>query len=173
MDLEGDAVRRIICGFRFDLFHLEMKLLAQDVGKLIVDTVRGLTKQFRTHFMYGVNVRVTQAPYPHAEAPPSITAFENLALTSGMSVTGLRMDDGLLYPASVTGELFTISGAGLTIKEAQNEAYEQLALVAKPGMQFRVDIGSVALRTIGKILSFDAEKLVESCEKKNGNQGET
>jgi len=160
VDMNGDNVIRYIPGFRFDTTYVFMALLQQEFGSLIVDTMRGMVKQMKCSFDYGVTVRATVPPYPHATREPGTDSLGTLKdwLDHGVALTGVREENGLLYPASFNGEIGATVHTAETIKEAQAGSLRAMSSILTLGMQFRIDIAGVALKTIGPILSYGVQK---------------
>jgi hypothetical protein len=160
VDMCGDNVIRYIPGFRFDSMYVFMQLLQQELGSLFIDTLRGMVKQMKCSFDYGVTIRATVPPYPHATREPGTAPLGRLDhwLEQGISLTGVREEGGMLYPASFNGEVCATVHTAATIKEAQAGALRAMSSILTLGMQFRVDIAGIALKTIGPILSYGMNK---------------
>lgn len=158
-DICGDAVLRYVPGMRMDFFYLFMQLLEQPLGKLFADLVRGMVKMIRTNFSYGVCVRATMPPFPHQKAEPSGLAIgQDRDLDSGMIPTGLQQMGKDLVIASFSGDAFCTCAIGSSVKEAQAALYQRTAHFVVPNLQFRIDIGALALRNIHFLLQREGEK---------------
>lgn len=159
VDIIGNAVVRFVCGFRFDFAYLMLQLIEQPFGRLLVDVARGMVKGIRTNFNYGVCVRATLPPYPHGSgATENLVIGAEAELREGMIPIGLRMEEKQLLTASPTGEAFCVRGSGPTIKDAQAQAFQQLGKFMVPNLQFRIDIGSLALKYISALLQSDPKE---------------
>lgn len=168
IDVIGNAVVRFVCGFRFDFVYLMLGLIEQPFGRLLVDVARGMVKGMRTNFGYGLCVRATLPPYPHgASEPPPLVLGADSDLKDGLIPIGLRIEEKKLLLASHTGEAFCVRGFGPTIKDAQAQAFNTIARLMVPNLQFRIDIGSLALKHISALLQSDSK------EDTGGKQGGT
>jgi len=155
IDVMSGAVMRYVCGFRFDFIYLMMQMIEQPFGRLLMDVARGMAKAMRVRFDYGMCVRATFPPYPNRNDNPPTNLAIGLAqdLKDGLIPTGVRQQEKSLIMASFTGDAFCVSGFGATIKEAQSSVYRKIPAFMSPNIQFRIDIGAVALNQIGALLS--------------------
>jgi len=152
-DLRGSTVVRYLCGFRFDLFHLQLGLLEQEAGQIFGNLARGLLNKIRFSHDYGVCIRATFPPFPHSLAEPDDSAaLGDLSDLGNYALTGVRKDGDAFLPASHDGQLLCACGYGKSIKEAQASAFDKISLIPAKKLQFRVDIGALALRNISALL---------------------
>lgn len=162
IDVLGGAVLRIVCGFRFDFTYLLLGFLDGELSQLIVDTVRGLAKQMRVVYDYGMCVRATMPPYPHVVATPkNLAIYKENEFKGHMVPIGVQRKDGSWFTASFTGESYCVCDFAQSIKEAQQLVYQTFTHVMVPDLQFRIDIGGLALKNISYLLQSDPIKKEE------------
>jgi len=159
VDLIGNAVMRYVCGMRFDFMYLFMQLIEQPLGKLLIDVARGMIKGLRVRFDYGMCVRATMPPYPHGTVIPNPLSIASVAdLKEGLIPIGLSKQEDRLVTSSQSGEAFCVCGFGATVKDAQANTFQRIGKLIVPNLQFRIDIGAMALKNIGQLLQSDSSR---------------
>lgn len=159
VDILGGAVLRVVCGFRFDFSYLFLGLLDLELGQLITDTIRGLVKQMRVSYNYGICVRATLPPYPHVLAEPKgLVIYDERNPHSELVPTGVRREQEKWFTSSFTGEAFCACAYAPSIKEAQQNVFQILSRAMVPDLQFRLDIGGLALKHISHLLQAETNR---------------
>jgi len=68
--------------------------------------------------------------------------FKNPASTDGVHIEDVKMEDGVFRIAGESGFVFTITGSGTTVTEAQSQAYSRVRNIIVQNMFYRTDIGA-------------------------------
>lgn len=124
-----------------------LPLFESDLVELLVAAARGSITDEPT-FSAGAAVTVVLAAEGYPSAPRTgdlISGLDQAGKVEGVTVfhAGVAADaEGHLVTAG--GRVLDVTAQGATIAEARNRAYEAVAAISWPGMQYRTDIARLA-----------------------------
>lgn len=133
--------------FGYPTIFIQQEGIQMPMSDFLFHLAEGSLNEFKTKKGFQVGVRIVVPPYPF-EDPDTFERYSNNAaiLLKKESIEGIHIEDvkninGQWLVAGTSGVVLTVVGTGLTMKQAQSQAYSRLKNIIIPNMYYRTDIG--------------------------------
>lgn len=130
--------------FGYDAIEALHGLLKEPFGMLLMETAMGTKGNMSIEDAFGVAVRLSVPPYPHADPSKHDRGQPVLGLSNADPnhfLTDVYVEKNKIYWSASDGVIAKITGTGATLKAARRAAYKNVAGVKASGLQYRIDIG--------------------------------
>ncbi|MBU1102256.1 phosphoribosylamine--glycine ligase [Patescibacteria group bacterium] len=143
--------------FGYPTISVQMEGILTPMGEFLFNLARGEDFELRTKKGFQIGVVVAVPPYPFFSDKifsiykDSSILFKNGHGSEGIHLGDVKMADGDLKLAGESGYALVVTGSGITVEEARNQAYGRLKNIRLLDMFYRVDIGTRWLRDSDKL----------------------
>jgi len=118
------------------------------IGEFFYDLANGRDVNLKVKKGFQVGVRVVVPPYPFRDkktfnsySKRAVVVFKKADNMEGVHIEDVKVVRGEWIVAGNAGVVLIVVGMGLTMKEAQRQAYLRIQNVLIPNMYYRMDIG--------------------------------
>ena len=132
--------------FGYPTISIQQEGLITPIGQLLFDLASGKSFEFKTRKGFQVGVRIVVPPFPfedretfRVKSKDSIIYFTDEP--EGVHLEDVKKVDGEWVITGTSGVVLIVCGAGLTMKQAQEQAYSRISNILVPNMYYRKDIG--------------------------------
>jgi phosphoribosylamine--glycine ligase len=133
--------------FGYPTISIQIEGMLNPVGEFFYELANGTQIKLKTKKGFQVGVRILVPPYPFDDPETFNTYSKNsLIIFQKASKEGVHIEDVKLYNeqwviTGGSGVALIVCGNGLTMKQAQNQAYTRIKNILIPNMYYRTDIG--------------------------------
>jgi phosphoribosylamine-glycine ligase len=133
--------------FGYPTISIQMEGITSDWGPLLSDFAHGNETQLKTKKGYQVGVVVAIPPWPFEDekafkkySEGATILFRRQSL-DGIHIGEVKLEEGDWHIAGNSGYALVVTGAGATMADAIDKAYQNVRNVMIPNMFYRTDIG--------------------------------
>lgn len=133
--------------FGYPTIFIQQEGINMPISDFLFGLAEGSLTEFKSKKGFQVGVRIVVPPYPF-EDPDTFERYSNNAaiLFKKESFDGIHIEDvkninGQWLVAGTSGVVMVMVGTGLTMKQAQSQAYGRIKNIIIPNMYYRTDIG--------------------------------
>ena len=144
--------------FGYDAMEAFYELLEEPLAGVLLDIAMGGRKQIKiTDRAFGVAVRITVPPYPHAEPSEADRGLPVFGVPSSPNdqrpyhLTDVYKDDNLFRWAAADGVLMKVTAKHKNLDKARQMVYDRVSRIRVQGAQYRTDIGERVERDIAQL----------------------
>lgn len=133
--------------FGYPTIFIQQEGINMPISDFLYGLAEGTLSEFKAKKGFQVGVRIVVPPYPFEDQDTFERYSNNAAiLFKKSSYDGIHIEDvkninGQWLVAGTSGVVLVAVGAGQTMKQAQNQAYNRVKNVIIPNMYYRTDIG--------------------------------
>ena len=147
--------------FGYDAMEALYEILEEPLGKVLLDVAMGGRKQVKVaKGTFGIAVRITVPPYPHAEPEPNDKGLPVFGVPSSVNdqrsyfLTDVYKDGNLYRWAAADGVLMKVTAKHKNLDKAIKTVYDRVEVIKTQGMQYRTDIGARVEQDIAQLQSW-------------------
>ncbi len=135
------------CRFGYPTIFIHQEGINMSMGEFFYKLASGEHFEIKTKKGFQVGVRIIMPPYPFDDEPTfNLYSKESLIVFKKKNYEGVHIEDTKLVNgewviAGDTGVVLTVCGSGLSMKQAQAQAYNRIDNILMPNMYYRKDIG--------------------------------
>ena len=133
--------------FGYPTIFIQQEGVAMPMGEFFYKMAAGEDFVIKTKKGFQIGVRIIVPPYPFDD-PATFDSFSKNAVIlfrkphyDGVHFEDAKMEKGEWLVAGEAGVVLTITGSGLTMKQAQKHVYNRVGNLMIPNMYYRTDIG--------------------------------
>lgn len=133
--------------FGYPTISIQIEGILNPIGEFFYELASNANIKLRTKKGFQIGVRILVPPYPFDD-PETFNTYskDSLIIFQKSSKEGIHIEDVKQIKDQwvITGEsgvALIVCGAGLTMKQAQNQAYSRIKNILIPNMYYRTDIG--------------------------------
>jgi len=149
VDEQGIHPLEFTSRFGYPTIFIQMEGILNLIGDFFYELASGLKPVLKTKSGFQVGVRLVVPPLPfdddetfNVKSKGSIIYFkDNKNDKKGVHVEDVKLVRGKWIVAGTSGVILTVCGTGLSMKQAQEEAYARIKNINIPLMYYRTDIG--------------------------------
>ncbi len=147
----------ITARFGYPTISVQMEGILNPMGDFFFNLARGENFELKAKRGFQIGVVVAVPPYPFFSDKifsiykDSSILFKNSHTIEGIHLGDVKMSDGDLKLAGESGYALVVTGSGITVEEARNQAYGRLKNIRLQDMFYRVDIGTRWYRDSDKL----------------------
>jgi len=137
----------ITARFGYPTINVQMEGILDPMGELMYKLAGGEFFEFKTRKGFQIGVVVAVPPFPFSSRDifsiyeDSSILFKNPHYTEGVHICDVKIVDGDWKLAGDSGYALVVTGSGITVEEARNQAYNRIKNIRLQNMFYRVDIG--------------------------------
>ncbi len=135
------------CRFGYPTIFIHQEAINMPMGEFFYKLAAGDHFEIKTKKGFQIGVRIIMPPYPFDdEGTFQIYSKESVIVFKKKNYEGVHIEDtkllnGEWVVAGDTGVVLTVCGTGLSMKQAQTQAYNRIDNILIPNMYYRKDIG--------------------------------
>lgn len=136
------------CRFGYPTISIQQEGMITPIGEFLYQLANGAGTDLKVKKGFQVGVSIVVPPYPFddqetfaAYSKDAVIAFKNGGNIAGIHIQEVKLVNDQWVVAGFEGYALIVVGCGLTMKEAQKQAYSRVKNVLIPNMYYRVDIG--------------------------------
>ena len=133
--------------FGYPTISIQSDGISMPVGDFLYGMASGELSRFRTRTGFQVGVRIVVPPFPYddpkvfkANSKDRVIIFRKPA-RDGIHIEDVREVNGEWLITGHSGVILIVTGTGLSVRQAQAQAYQRVRNVLIPNMYYRTDIG--------------------------------
>ena len=133
--------------FGYPTISIQADGLSMPVGDFLGGMADGTLKNFKTKRGFQIGLRVVVPPFPYHD-PKTFDANSRDRVIivrkpnfDGIHIEDVRQVNGEWLITGHSGVVLIVTGFGLSVKEAQAQAYKRVRNILIPNMYYRTDIG--------------------------------
>lgn len=149
------------CRFGYPQVFIQRAGLQQPMGEFFYNLATGCDFKLKTKKGFQVGVLLAVPPFPYDDAKTfnsfsrdAVVVFKK-RMNEGVHPVDVKMVDNEWLIAAKTGEALVVTGTGMTMKEAQKQAYSRIANILLPNAYYRTDIGDRWAEDADKLRSWN------------------
>ncbi|MFH1798424.1 MAG: phosphoribosylglycinamide synthetase C domain-containing protein [Candidatus Omnitrophota bacterium] len=133
--------------FGYPTIFIQQEGIQTPMSEFLFNLANGSLKEFKTKKGFQVGVRIVVPPYPFEDQDTFERYSNNAAIffkknnQDGIHIEDVKNINGQWVVAGTSGVVMVAVGTGLTMKQAQNQAYSRVKNILIPNMYYRTDIG--------------------------------
>lgn len=136
------------CRFGYPTISIQQEGMITPIGEFLYNLADGHGEDLKVKKGFQVGVSIVVPPYPFDDqetfasySKDAVIAFKNSGHMTGIHIQEVKLVNEQWVVAGFEGYALIVVGTGLTMKEAQKQAYARVKNVLIPNMYYRVDIG--------------------------------
>ena len=133
--------------FGYPTISIQSDGIKMPIGDFLHGMASGELSKFKTHTGFQIGVRVVVPPFPYddpktfnANSKDRVIIFRKPG-REGIHVEDVRELNGEWVITGKSGVVLIVTGMGLSVKQAQAQAYQRVRNILIPNMYYRTDIG--------------------------------
>lgn len=133
--------------FGYPTISIQCDGISMPIGEFFYGMASGTLKNFKTRRGFQVGVRVVVPPFPYDD-PKTFTANSKDRVIifrkpgrEGIHIEDVRQVNGEWLITGKSGVVLIVTGMGVSVKQAQAQAYQRVKNILIPNMYYRTDIG--------------------------------
>ncbi len=137
------------CRFGFPTINIQMEGILTPMGEFLYRLANKEQFELKTKKGFQIGVVIALTPYI-SDDPQDIKNYHNLSILfrrpnpnlEGIHLGDVKLVDGQLRVAGVSGYILIVTGSGQTVEEARKQTYNRVKNIRLQNMFYRVDIGT-------------------------------
>ena len=135
--------------FGYPTINIQMEGVLTPMGEFLYRLANKEEFELRTKRGFQVGVVVALTPYISGR-PEDISTYHDLSILfrrpnpnlEGIHLGDVKLVDGQLRVAGISGYVLIVTGSGQTVEEARKQTYNRVKNIRLQNMFYRVDIGT-------------------------------
>lgn len=133
--------------FGYPTIFIQQEGIQTPISEFLLSLAEGSLQEFKTKKGFQIGVRIVVPPYPFEDQDTFERYSNNAAIFfkkenyDGIHIEDVKNINGQWLVAGTSGVVMVIVGTGLTMKQAQAQAYNRVKNILIPNMYYRTDIG--------------------------------
>lgn len=136
------------CRFGYPTISIQQEGMITPIGEFLYHLANGDQIDLKYRKGFQVGVRLVVPPYPFKDkmtfdsfSKGAVIAFKNNSSNVGIHIEDVKLVNNQWVVTGSSGVALIVVGVGLTMKEAQKQAYARVKNILIPNMYYRDDIG--------------------------------
>jgi phosphoribosylamine--glycine ligase len=133
--------------FGYPTIFIQQEGMTTPIGQFLHDLAAGSANRFKVKSGFQIGVRIVVPPFPFDDDATFDSFSKNSAIVfkrgipQEVHIEDVKIVDGQWLVAGTSGVILTVVGLGLTMKQAQAQAYSRVRNIMIANMYYRDDIG--------------------------------
>ena len=134
--------------FGYPTISIQKDGIVGNISDFFINLVGSKTTRFKTKKGFQIGIRIVVPPYPFRDkktfnsySKGAVIVFKKKNGTDGIHIEDVKQIKGEWVVTGSAGVALIVSGCGLTMKQAQQQAYARIQNILIPNMYYRKDIG--------------------------------
>ncbi len=133
--------------FGYPTIFIQQEGMTTPIGQFLHDLASGNGARFKVKSGFQIGVRIVVPPFPFDDDATFDSFSKNSAIVfkrgipQEVHIEDVKIVDGQWLVAGTSGVILTVVGLGLTMKQAQAQAYSRVRNILIANMYYRDDIG--------------------------------
>lgn len=134
--------------FGYPAISIQQEGMITPIGEFLYQLANGRDADLKTKKGFQVGVRVVVPPYPFNDkktfdsySKDAVIVFKNGQNINGIHIEDVKLVNNQWVIAGSAGVALIVVGTGLTMRDAQKQAYSRIKDILIPNMYYRDDIG--------------------------------
>ena len=146
--------------FGYPTISIQADGLQMSVGDFLYGMASGSLTRFKTRRGFQIGVRIVVPPFPYNDPKTFAANSEGRVIIfrkpnyDGIHIEDVRLVNGEWVITGHSGVVLIATGFGISVKQAQAQAYQRVRNVLIPNMYYRTDIGDRWLEDHDKLHSW-------------------
>ncbi len=146
--------------FGYPTISIQADGLQMPVGDFLYGMASGELSRFKTRRGFQIGVRIVVPPFPYNDPKTFAANSEGRVIIfrkpnyDGIHIEDVRLVNGEWVITGKSGVVLIATGFGISVKQAQAQAYQRVRNVLIPNMYYRTDIGDRWLEDHDKLHSW-------------------
>ena len=117
------------------------------VGVFLHGMATGTLTNFKTKRGFQMGIRIVVPPFPYNDPKPFEANSKDRVIIfrkpnyDGIHIEDVKMMNGEWLITGTSGVILIVTGFGVSVKQAQAQAYQRVKNILIPNMYYRTDIG--------------------------------
>jgi phosphoribosylamine--glycine ligase len=133
--------------FGYPTICIQADGIAMPMGEFLLGMAEGTLQDFKTKKGFQIGLRIVVPPLPfhdpktfEANSKDRVIIFRKPNY-EGIHIEDVRLVNGEWLITGHTGVVLVVTGQGISVKQAQQQAYQRVKNILIPNMYYRTDIG--------------------------------
>lgn len=133
--------------FGYPTIAIQSDSIKMPIGDFLHDMAKGDLTNFKTQSGFQVGLRIVVPPFPYndpkvfeSNSKDRVIIFRK-PITGGIHIEDVRQANGEWLITGNSGVVLIVTGAGISVRQAQAQAYQRVRNILIPNMYYRTDIG--------------------------------
>ncbi len=147
--------------FGYPTISIQQEGMITPIGEFFYHLASGNNIDLKYKKGFQVGIRLVVPPYPFNDkmtfdsfSKDAIITFKNNSNNDGIHIEDVKLVNGQWIITGSSGVALIVVGTGLTMKEAQKQAYSRIKNILIPNMYYRDDIGDRWFDEFDKLYSW-------------------
>ncbi len=134
--------------FGYPSISIQQESMLMSIGEFFYQLAKGELTRFPVKPGFQIGVRVVVPPYPFRDektyqsySKDSVVVFQDKQDLSGIHIEDVKLINDQWILTGSSGTALIVVGCGLSMREAQQEAYDRIKNILLPNCYYRTDIG--------------------------------
>ena len=146
--------------FGYPTIFIQSDGINMPIADFLAGMADGSLSEFKTRKGFQIGVRVVVPPFPYndpqtfaANSKDRVIIFRR-PFNEGIHIEDVKMVNGEWLITGHSGVVLVVTGLGISVKQAQSQAYQRIRNILIPNMYYRTDIGDRWLEDHDKLHSW-------------------
>ena len=133
--------------FGYPTIFIQADGINMPIADFLAGMAEGSLRDFKTRKGFQIGVRVVVPPFPYndpktfaANSKDRVIIFRR-PFNEGIHIEDVKMVNGEWLITGHSGVVLVVTGMGISVKQAQAQAYQRIRNILIPNMYYRTDIG--------------------------------
>jgi phosphoribosylamine--glycine ligase len=133
--------------FGYPTIFIQADGINMPIADFLGGMAEGTLRDFKTRKGFQIGVRVVVPPFPYndpktfnANSKDRVIIFRR-PFNDGIHIEDVKMVNGEWLITGHSGVVLVVTGMGISVKQAQSQAYQRIKNILIPNMYYRTDIG--------------------------------
>ncbi len=133
--------------FGYPTISIQSDGISMPTGDFLHGMAAGTLENFKTRRGFQIGLRIVVPPFPYddpktfeANSRDRVIIFRK-PVYDGIHIEDVRLVNGEWLITGKTGVVLIVTGTGISVKQAQAQAYQRVKNILIPNMYYRTDIG--------------------------------
>ena len=133
--------------FGYPTICIQSDGIAMPMGEFLQGMANGSLSTFKTRKGFQIGLRIVVPPFPYhdpktfeANSKDRVIIFRK-PVYDGIHIEDVRLVNGEWLITGKSGVVLVVTGQGISVKQAQAQAYQRVKNILIPNMYYRTDIG--------------------------------
>jgi phosphoribosylamine--glycine ligase len=133
--------------FGYPTISIQSEGISMPISDFLYGMASGELKEFKTRRGFQIGLRIVVPPFPYNDPKTFIANSKDRVIIfrkpdlSGIHIEDVREVNGEWLITGSSGVVLIVTGMGLSVKQAQAQAYQRVKNILIPNMYYRTDIG--------------------------------